>query len=77
MGQGRDVQHLLADQGMGLAFVRSELCDLSTSAAAHDPPDLSAGATEDRDVRAEEPGVHRFGCVEDGQRDTALDGDAR
>ena len=53
-----------ADQGMGLALVHSELRDLSTPAAAHDHPNLSAGATEDRDIRAKDPGVHSSGRVE-------------
>ena len=55
-----------ADQGVGLALVHSELRDLSTP-AAHDHPDLGAGATEDRDVRIQDPGV------EAGQRDMAYD----
>ena len=52
---------------MGLALVHSEFCDLATTAAAHDHPDLGAGATEDRDVRIQDPGV------EAGQRDMAYD----
>ena len=52
---------------MCLALVHSEFCDLATTAAAHDHPDLGAGATEDRDVRIQDPGV------EAGQRDMAYD----
>ena len=67
VGQGRDVPHISADQGVCLALVHSEFCDLATTAAAHDHPDLGAGATEDRDVRIQDPGV------EAGQRDMAYD----